>query len=368
MISIIVPTYNEKGNIPILAERIRGALHGESYEVIFVDDSTDDTPKRLEEIATKYPEFKYIHRENQKGLATAVIRGFEVASGSILAVMDADLQHPPELLTEMLSQIQRGADLVLPSRFVNGGGDEGLKFHRKVISKGARLIGQIALRKVRKVTDPMSGFFMLRKHVIQGIKWNPIGWKILLEIIVKGHYKNIVEVPYAFQERLEDESKMSMNEQLNYLRHVFRLVLSSPEDRRFFFFVLVGLSGVLVNLAIFQILYGIVGVSVLWSGFISAVVAMVSNFVLNDIFTWSGDKHGHTAIRFLKYVVVSIIGIGINEVVLYLLHHRLGMAALPANALGILIATGWNFIINNVWTWRQRSEVAARSANDYGRP
>lgn len=368
MISIIVPTYNEKGNIPILAERIRGALHGESYEVIFVDDSTDDTPARLEEIANRYPEFRYIHRENEKGLATAVIRGFEDARGSILAVMDADLQHPPELLTEMLSQIQHGADLVLPSRFINGGGDKGLRFHRKVISKGARLIGQLALRKVRKVTDPMSGFFMLRKSVINKIQWNPIGWKILLEILVKGQYKEVVEVPYEFQERLEDESKMSMKEQMNYLRHVFRLVLSSPEDRRFYIFLLVGLSGVLVNLAIFQILFVLFYVSALWSGFVSALAAMTTNFILNDTFTWSGDKQGHLLGRFTKYVVVSTAGIGINLLVLYLLHTRLGMYALLANTLGILIATGWNFIMNNVWTWRQRSELAARSMNDYGRP
>lgn len=368
MISIIVPTYNEKGNIPILSERIRGALRGESFEVIFVDDSTDDTPQRLAEIAHQYPEFRYIHRENEQGLATAVIRGFESAKGDILAVMDADLQHPPELLTEMLSQIQRGADLVLPSRFMNGGGDRGLPFHRKVISKGARLIGQIALHSVRKVTDPMSGFFMLRKSVLKGIQWNPIGWKILLEILVKGHYKNVVEVPYEFQERLQDESKMSLKEQLNYLRHVSRLVWSSPEDRRFFLFVLVGLSGVLVNLAVFQTLFGVLGLSAMWSGLLSALVAMTSNFILNDTFTWPGDKQGHALARFSKYVVVSTVGIGINLAVLYILNTRLGLYALLANTVGILIATGWNFIMNNVWTWRQRSELATRSMNDYGRP
>lgn len=368
MISIIIPTYNEKGSIPVLVERLRGALHGESYEVIFVDDSTDDTPQRLAEVHQQHPEFRYIHRENERGLATAVIRGFEAAKGDVLAVMDADLQHPPELLTEMLSQIQQGADLVLPSRFVHGGGDEGLKFHRKVISKGARLIGQLALKRVRRVTDPMSGFFMFRKSVIKNVEWNAIGWKILLEILVKGNYKKVVEVPYAFQERVADESKMSMNEQLNYLRHILRLVLSSPEDRRFYVFALVGLSGVLVNMFLFWLLNGVFHVQYSLAAFISATTAMISNFILNDKFTWPGYKQEHVASRFLKNIAVSVAGIGINLLVLYILHERAGMAAWLANLIGIFTATAWNYIINNLWTWRQRSEVSPRSMNDYGRP
>lgn len=353
MISIIIPTYNEKANIPVLADRIRGALNGESYEVIFVDDSTDDTPIVLEQVAKQHPEFRYIHREREKGLATAVIRGFEAARGDILAVMDADLQHPPELLTEMLAHIQRGAELVLPSRFVNGGGDKGLKIHRKLIAKGARAISQLALRRVRKVTDPMSGFFMLRKHVLRGITWNPIGWKILMEILVKGNYTEVVEVPYEFQERYGDESKMSFQQQVNYLRHVYRLIVSSPEDRRLFLFLLVGISGVVVNLLVFELFYAGFKLSALWSGFSSALVAMTSNFLLNDTFTWPGEKQGNALIRYFKYVLVSTIGIGINLLTLYLLHSRSGLHALASNVLGILVATGWNFGMNSIWTWRE---------------
>ncbi|MFC4770017.1 glycosyltransferase [Effusibacillus consociatus] len=353
MISIIIPTYNEKANIPLLVNRIRGALNGETYEVIFVDDSTDDTPRVLEKIHKQYPEFRFIHRNEEKGLATAVILGFEAARGDILAVMDADLQHPPELLTEMLTLIQRGADLVLPSRFVNGGGDKGLRIHRKLISKGARLIAQLGLRRVRKVTDPMSGFFMLRRHVIRGIEWNPIGWKILLEILVKGNYMEVVEVPYEFQERYADESKMSVQQQLHYLRHVYRLIVNSPEDRRLFLFLLIGMSGVLVNLIAFETFYSIAKFSALWSGFCSALIAMTSNFILNDTFTWPGDKQGLALIRYLKYVLISTVGIGINLLTLYLLHSRLGVNALASNLLGILVATGWNFGMNSIWTWRE---------------
>lgn len=368
MISVIIPTFNEKGNIPVLVERIRGALNGESYEVIFVDDSTDDTPDTLEKVARRHPEFRYIHRKGEKGLATAVIRGFQAAKGEILAVMDADLQHPPELLAEMLAQIQCGADLVLPSRFVDGGGDKGLRLHRKFVAKGARLIAQTALKRVRKATDPMSGFFMLRKHVLRGIEWNPIGWKILMEILVKGHYENVVEVPYEFQERHDNESKMSLQEQVNYLRHVVRLVSASPEDRRLILFLLAGLSGVAVNLIAFELFYAVMKNSALWSGFFSALIAMTSNFILNDTVTWAGDKLGHVWIRYLKYVLVSTIGIGINLFILFLLHSRAGVPALLSNIMGIFIATGWNFGINSIWTWKRGSEVTAHSMNDYGRP
>ncbi|WP_018130796.1 glycosyltransferase [Effusibacillus pohliae] len=353
MISIIIPTYNEKANIPVLTQRIRGVLHGESYEVIFVDDSTDDTPAVLEAVSRQYPEFRSIHRDRERGLATAVILGFQAAKGEILAVMDADLQHPPELLTEMLAHIQRGADLVLPSRFLNGCGDQGLRWHRKIIAKTARLVSQLALQRVRKVSDPMSGFFMLRRHVLRGIDWNPIGWKILMEILVKGHYTNVVEIPYQFCERFGNKSKMSLREQWNYLRHVYRLVVSSPEDRRLFLFLLVGLSGVLVNLLVFDFLYAIAGFSALWAGFCSALVAMTSNFMLHDTFTWPGDKQGYAFIRYLKYVLISTVGIGINLLTLYLLHSRFGLNPLLANAIGIAVATGWNFGMNSIWTWRE---------------
>lgn len=353
MISIIIPTYNEKTNIWVLADRIRGALNGEAYEVLFVDDSTDDTPRVLECLTQQYPEFRYIHRDNEKGLATAVIRGFQEAQGDLLAVMDADLQHPPELLTEMLSAVQRGYDLVLPSRFVNAGGDKGLKLHRKIVAKGARLIAQLSLKKVRKISDPMSGYFMLRRHVIEQIEWNPIGWKILLEILVKGIYDKVMEIPYEFQERYADESKMSLKQQLLYLMHVGRLIGSSPEDRRLFMFCLVGLLGVLVNAVAFKLLYEGFDFIVLWSGFSSALIAMTSNFILNDWLTWPGDKPGTLWIRYMKYVLISTAGIGISLATLYMVHTKLGLGAQIANLMGILAATGWNFGMNSIWTWRE---------------
>lgn len=368
MISVIIPTYNEKGNIPALVKRIRGALIGETYEVIFVDDSTDDTPEVLQTVAGRYPEFRCLHRDHERGLATAVVRGFETARGEVLAVMDADLQHPPELLPEMLKQIQRGADLVIPSRFLNECGGQGLRLHRRIMAKGAKLIGQAALRRVRKVSDPMSGFFMLRRHVLQGIEWNPVGWKILMEILVKGEYEHVAEIPYEFQKRHDDESKMSLQEQWNYLRHVCRLVASSPEDRRLFLFLFVGMSGVPVNLFAFEIFYVLARFPALWSGFLSASVAMTSNFILHDTFTWPGEKQGLALVRYLKYVVISTAGVGINLFTLYVLHTRFGIHALLSNAIGILAATGWNFGMNSLWTWRQSAKVAAHSMNDYGRP
>lgn len=365
MLSIIVPTYNEKDNVITVVERVAAALYGQEYELLFVDDSTDQTVEILEEQSRVHPEVRYIHRENDRGLATAVVRGFQEATGDVLAVMDADLQHPPELLVDMLREIRASADLVIPSRFVPGGSDGGLRWHRKIISKSARMIGQLALHRVRAVTDPMSGFFMVKKSVVRNIDWNVIGWKILLEVIVKGEYAKVTEIPYAFQERLGNESKMSGREQINYLRHVTRLVQGSQEDRRFVLFALVGLSGVVVNMLVFQMLM-MIGAPAMWAGLFSALTAMTSNFFLNDAYTWPGEKQGRASTRFVKFGVVSSFGIVISQTVLFLLHVKLGMPALFSNAMGIVIATGWNFLMNQSWTWRQ-AEASSDSAKRYGR-
>jgi dolichol-phosphate mannosyltransferase len=225
MLSIIIPTFNERDNVFALAQRIKLVLGGIAYELIFVDDSQDDTPERLAELAVIDSSVRFIHRQHQRGLATAVVRGFEMARGDTFMVMDADLQHPPDLLIAMLDALETGADIVISSRFIPGGSDGGLGPLRKLISVTARFMATASLLALREVTDPTSGFFAVRRNVLEGVELRPIGWKILIEVVARGHVKRIVEIPYAFRARKAGESKMSFQEQFNYVRHLARLVL-----------------------------------------------------------------------------------------------------------------------------------------------
>ena len=165
MISIIVPTFNEKDNISPLLKRIHDVLGKIDHEVIFVDDSKDDTPEVIANIQKSDSTVVLHHRVNEKGLATAVVKGFSLAKGDYVAVMDADLQHPPEVLVDMYAAMQAGAHMAIPSRFIPGGSDGGLNLYRKFVSGTARYIGKILLPCLRKVTDPTSGLFMIRREL-----------------------------------------------------------------------------------------------------------------------------------------------------------------------------------------------------------
>ncbi|HEX3016150.1 MAG TPA: polyprenol monophosphomannose synthase [Desulfobacteria bacterium] len=233
MLSVIVPTYNESQNVSLLSSLVAQVLAAIDYELIFVDDSTDNTPQVLEELRGQDSHVRYLHREGERGLGTAVVNGFRIAKGEFIAVMDADLQHPPEALPAMLKAIQAGADLVIPSRFRSGGSDGGLKLHRKLVSWVARVCGKVLLKRLRGISDPTGGFFMLRRQVIERVSLNPIGWKILIEVLVRGDYQQVAELPYTFAPRAHNISKMGWREQFEYLQHLIRLVERSPEDRLF---------------------------------------------------------------------------------------------------------------------------------------
>ncbi|WCK54507.1 glycosyltransferase [Aneurinibacillus sp. Ricciae_BoGa-3] len=179
MLSIIIPTFNEKENVLAISHRIQKVLGEYSYELVFVDDSIDETPQILEQLSRQGPHVRYEHRTNERGLGTAVVRGFELAQGDTVTVMDADLQHPPEMLIPMLGAIEARADIVIPSRFIPG--CDGLNIVRKVISAGTRYLGKIFLKVLRPINDPTSGYFMFKKSVINDVDLRPIGWKFSLK-------------------------------------------------------------------------------------------------------------------------------------------------------------------------------------------
>ncbi len=355
-LTVVVPTYNEKTNVISVANAIHNCLAGESFEVLFVDDSTDaESLDILNSLAAKHSFVRVLHRHGEKGLGTAVVRGFEEAKGQFVAVMDADMQHPPEVLAQMLERIREGYDIVIPSRFIPGGDDGGLSPIRKFISWGARVMGQALLKRVRRVTDPTSGFFMMRKNVIQGVVLQPIGWKILMEVLVRGHYQTVLEIPYCFHEREAGASHMSFGEQVNYLRHLASLFRSSPEDRRFYVFCMVGGSGVILNQLIYVALVHM-HVMLIMASVISAGIVLVSNFLLNDRFTWKDAAKAQKGARFLRFATVSVVGIGINELVLALLAYSLSVHYLLANLGGIAVATIWNYFANHYLTWNMKRE------------
>ena len=232
-ISIVVPTYNESENVGNLVNQIDYALRGIDYEVIFVDDSTDDTPAAIERVMGENPNVRMEHRETEKGLATAVLKGFSLAGGDYIAVMDADLQHPPAILRSMYAVMETGADFCVPSRFIPGGSDGGLGPYRKLVSGVARYIGKIALPSLRKITDPTSGLFMFRRSVIEGADLQPIGWKIMVEVLamckVKKVLERIKELSYEKKGDVSTEEvidiikskKIQLNSNFTMPRHIY---------------------------------------------------------------------------------------------------------------------------------------------------
>lgn len=213
MISIVIPTYNEATSVPLLAERLAAALGGRDWELVIVDDgSPDGTADIAAALAPRIP-VRVVRRAGKSGLASAVMAGFREARGDLLVVMDADLSHPAEVVPALIDAVVGGADLAVGSRYVKGGGTVDWPLRRRIVSRVACLLGN-ALVPVR---DATSGFFALRRSAIEGVRLNAIGFKIGFEVIARGRYAKIVEVPYTFRDREHGASKFGRREIAQYL-------------------------------------------------------------------------------------------------------------------------------------------------------
>jgi dolichol-phosphate mannosyltransferase len=354
-ISVIIPTYNERHNITPLVEQIHAVLSNESYEILLVDDdSKDGTVELASALSAKYP-VQVIVRKNERGLASAVVYGFGHARGDILAVMDADLQHPPQLLKDMLKIARNGADVVIGSRYVSGGSCEGWKLTRRIISKGAIFLAHLLLPRTRQISDPMSGYFLLRKSVLSGAELQPTGYKILLEVLMGGHYNQVTEVPYCFHIRERGESKLNIRQQIDYLKHLLSLMRRTGEITRFFKFCLVGASGVLVNEGLLWILIRFASLPLAVASGISIETSILSNFILNDFLTFHDRRPAGARFfiqRLVKFNAVSLVGLGINMGLLLLLTNVFNLYYLISNLIGIAVAMLWNYLVNLGYTWR----------------
>lgn len=374
--SLIVPTYNEAANVNKIV-RILTSLLDESipgnYELIVVDDnSPDGTWEIAESLTREYPQLQVMRREHERGLSSAVIRGWQAARGRVLGVIDGDLQHPPHVLLQLLDAIkQEEADLAVASRHKEGGGVSSWSFVRRFLSRGAQVLGLVILPGVLgRVSDPMSGYFLFRRTCIVGETLNPVGYKILLEIIGRGNVDKIAEVGYVFSERKEGESKVTWKQYVEYIHHLVRLRLSTGRMGRFsqrlgfpigrfIRFGLVGLSGVFVDMGVLYLLSDptTLGLPLTRSKIIAGEIAIFNNFLWNDIWTFAdvtAKQHEwrQRLKRFLKFNLICLAGLLLNVVILNLVFNFLIPNRYIANLIAIAVATIWNFWVNLKLSWR----------------
>lgn len=217
MLSVILPTYQEKDNILNVInalEKVLGGMGLAGFEIIVVDDDSPDGTAGL--VKREKPDVGLLVRKDKRGLASAVIDGIAISQGGVVCVLDADMSHPPELIEKLYDKLLKGNDLVVASRLVGGGGVEQWPFHRKLLS----MVGRVLVMPITQVRDTMSGFFMFKKCILDGVEITPRGYKILLDILVKAKYKSVIEVPYIFRNREYGQSKINPKIILEYLRQI----------------------------------------------------------------------------------------------------------------------------------------------------
>lgn len=359
-VSLVIPTYNERENIGNLLQQVYVVLKetGHSFEVIVVDDdSPDGTWQVVQEMRSAYPNLRVLRRMYERGLARAVLRGWQEAQGEILAVIDGDLQHPPETLALLIEALEKqGGDIAVASRHVRGGGVSKWNIFRRGISWGATLAASWMLPgTLTTVRDPMSGYFAIHRSVIEGCTLKPEGYKILLEVLARGHYQAVIEVPYIFIERQQGHSKLGLRQYWEFVTHLLCLSWETKELQRFVKYCLVGATGVLVNMGVLALLAR-TGMAYLQAGAVAAETAIGTNFLLNEFWSFADRARRHSGIiprmlRFFRFNLFCAGGAAIALLTLWLLTNYGGVHYLLSNLIGISVATVWNYGMNANLTW-----------------
>ena len=371
-LSLVLPTYDERSNLVRLIGRLSALLDDElpgDYELIVVDDNHPDGGCEFEQLAVPYPALRVLRRTDARGIASAVVAGWRLSRGRILGVV-ADLQHPPKTLLALLEQIRSGADLAVVSpRDEGGGAGDGRKL-RRPLPRGARALGLAILPEVvSRISDPMSGYFLIRRSVIAGAELRPLGHEILIEVLARGVVGRVAEVAYVFSERQTGESTVDRRKYFDYIRQLWRLRRAAPFGwlaalrrsplARLAKYGVVGLSGVAVDMTLLYLLSDptTLGLGLTRSKIIAAEVALLNNFVWNDRWTFrdlSRQDPGVSAWfrRLWRFHVVCVIGIAINVVLLNVLFNVVGMNRYAANLIAIALVTAWNFALNLTLNWR----------------
>ena len=362
-LSIVVPTYKERGNVAELVRRLDLALSGIAWEAIFVDDnSPDGTAQAVKEIGAADNRVRCLSRIGRRGLAGACIEGILSSSAPFVAVIDADLQHDEKILPQMLARLEKGeADLVAATRYVEGGSAAGLKQGRDAISKLAtrlthRLVGT-------HLSDPMSGFFMMRRDSFDVLapRLSPVGFKILLDIAATGGERlRIAEQPYQFGERFDGESKFNAQVGVEFLGLLLAKMTGDLVDPRFIFFAIVGTLGLAVHLVVLKLCLAFLpdqGIFDLFSQdqIIATFVAMTSNFLLNNELTYRDRRlKGFLALRgFALFCLFCSPGALANVDLAAWLYTNREMWWV-AGAAGAVMSVLWNYAMSTLFVWRAR--------------
>jgi dolichol-phosphate mannosyltransferase len=354
-LSIITPTFNERGNVPELVARLKECLVGYRWEIIFVDDdSPDETAAEVRAMALADSRVRCIQRIGRRGLSSACIEGMLASSAPYLAVIDADLQHDERLLPKMLQVLREGeADIVIASRYVSGGGIGKWNASRAALSRLATRMSRLVVRA--ELTDPMSGFFMLRREVLAKTvrRLSAIGFKILLDLFASSpDALRFLELPYEFRTRYSGQSKLDSVAAWDYGMLLLDKLIGHVVPARFVAFSLVGGVGVVVHFLTLVTLYKALGVSFVGAQAVATLIAMTVNFTANNLLTYRdrrlrGFKWFGGLLSFaLVCSVGAISNVGIAS---YLYHTRLGW--IPSALAGILVGAVFNYAMTTVFTW-----------------
>jgi dolichol-phosphate mannosyltransferase len=347
MVSIILPTYNESENIKIIIPKLFDFFVQQSMdgEILIIDDnSPDGTAQIADELAKHFPVRVFV-RKNERGIATAVMKGFELAKGDIVVVMDADLSHPIDKIPDMIIPIMENrCDATVGTRYIEGGGKEKWPLIREIISKGAGVLA----RGVTTLSDPTSGFLAIRKSLLESAKLDPIGWKIVLEVIVKTNPR-IREVPIIFTDRLKGKSKLTFKVYIEYLRHLWQLyTYKYPIINQFVKFSLVGLSGLIIDTLILMSLVESFSFDPRFASIFAFCGALSWNYLFNRIWTFKGGELLNIALSYFSFVVICLVGLGIRIGAMHVLIAHAGMNKgrwyICASIIGIILATVSNFL------------------------
>ena len=365
VLSVVLPTRNERENVGPLIQRLEAALSGLPCELIFVDDSDDETPQAIRGLRSSLP-ICVIERQGEGrrgGLATAVVAGIERARGEYVCVLDADLQHPPEQAVTLLHQAQgTGADMVIATRYNANGRADGLQgWTRKAASRLCKWLAQaLLLDRVRTVSDPLGGFFLVRHALVHGVALRPLGYKIGLEILARARPAKIVEVPYEFSPRQAGQSKGSVWQGVTFLIHLLRLLREVPQAGRAWKFALVGALGVLVNLGLLFLLSATAGLprGPVWV--LAVEASILHNFIWHQTFTWR-DRRGAGAGAWLRravtYHLSHVAGtVAVNGMIFALLSVA-GTPLILAGLAGIAGAAVFNFVAGDRWVFKPLAEA-----------
>jgi dolichol-phosphate mannosyltransferase len=358
LLSVVVPTFNERDNVAALYGKLEVALRGVAWEVVFVDDnSPDGTWDVVRALARRDGRVRCIRRIGRRGLSGACIEGILASSAPFAAVMDADLQHDETQLPKMLSLLQGGeAELVIGSRYIEGGSADSFNRQRAGASAFATEVAKRVLGV--KVADPMSGFFMIRRDRFEQLapELSTQGFKILLDVIATAHGElRTVEVPYTFGSRLHGESKLDSMVALDFLGLVLAKFTRDVISLRFLLFAMVGGTGLLVHLGTLFVALQVLDFPFPEAQAAGALVAMTTNFILNNFLTYRDQRlKGFAILRgLLAFYLVCSVGLFANVGVAFSVYDQEPIWWL-AGAAGALMGVVWNYAMSGLFVWRKR--------------